>query len=1249
MLKQLTQLVKSPQLTTLTKDLFNITENTTVFLSDFTIAPLLATALKPPFVYITSTRESTLEAKTIFENCGLKAIACSNVPDMPIYTENPQIQNTELTNAVNLFMSGANDVLILPTSTLLCCIPQANKQNLTLKQNDKIKIKDLIETLEDFGFTRTQTISTPGDYTIRGDVADIFPENTKSPIRIMFFDDVVEQIKTINLQTFLSTGNLNTIQIFPITELANISNERVRQKLESLKPLATNDNTRTILNTLLTRAEKFENLTSTRWLLPFLADLKPTLDVLLNQPKPNQSDNLKLVFDRPRDILDTLRLAEKQNSARLASLLESGLLLPEHAQLFTDISTVIKDLNCAQTLSQSETIIKKPATYVAFQTTISNHDLFRTPKTISLNTLPTTNYFSAISILTPDLIRNTETHKKTVLVFTGTSRALENYLTSKGVPFNVLTREDFERCNEKSHSPSSTISAQAKEPDYIIQNQINIIYTPLSVSFELADARTVIYSVSPTPQSDHGTLAQNVFNNSISNFMLPSIGEVVVHESHGLGRYLGIKKLTLSDVERDYIVLQYDGGSFVYLPPEQTNLLSNYTGEPTRLNRIGGKDFASAKQRVRRRLKELSFKLSKLYAKRNAATPNHYDADESIMDEFARNFPHQYTPDQLLAIKDIKHDMTGYKEKETTAHPSSQPKDTSIPNPQYHYRTKVMDRLICGDVGFGKTEVSLHAVLRAVESGYQCALLCPTTILSVQHANTARKRLEQFGVRVEVLNRFRTPKETEEILRDTANGKIDLLIGTHRILSPDIKFKNLSLLILDEEQRFGVAHKEKIKQLKTNIDVITLSATPIPRTLNMAMIGIRDISNILTAPKNRNPVITYVTEESDALLTDAIIREHARGGQTLILYNNVERIEHFTAKLHKLLNKYSPNITTPDPYKPHINIAIAHGQMSSTRLENTIVATYNREIDVLVASTIIENGIDISSANTLIVIDADRLGVAQMHQLRGRVGRSTTQAFAYFTFNSNKEPSEISRQRLLAIQSHSGHGSGMDIAMRDLKLRGAGDLLGAKQSGHIEQIGFDMYCKILRQVAKENKMINNSSHTTTPEYNPDSNTETNNANPFDLQQDNNPELPDPVLDISLNSFIPQTYIESESERLKIYRAISEINSRQDCDKILIHLADIYGKPPTEVKNIVIIGLTHSLAKNKSIKHIRQNKSECRIIFHSNIDQHQTIKTITKTLQDKNCQTQINFHQKENLHLSLKTPTLGNLITFLETI
>jgi len=974
-IKQLTKLINNIQLDETTNFLSNATANTNISIDDLAISPLIASNIGRPFVYVTTSGEGVDEATAIFKNLGFNVVSCNVEPDMPLYTDARQ-SNNELYDAVNAFKGGRADILVLNSSTLLACVPTIESEKLNFQINEKMDIRKTVSTIEDFGYVRVGRVTREGDFSQKGDVVDIWLLDAGSPIRIMFFGDTVEAVKKIDSDDFSTIESIKDIQIKPITSFTNISPELVRKKLESIKPA--HENTKSIIKSLQVRLDKNGNIGDVKWLTPFLFSQASILSSIRNTTSI-------VVFERPREILESLKNHEQQNHARLASLIDGGLLLDEHQSMFSNVSTLIKEL---------EDII-----CIGFG---GKDKLFKTENIFSIKTLLTANYFSALGVLTPDIIRNVETHKKTVIVFVGNSKSLENYLSSKGVHFHVSNLSDIK------------------------QNAINIIYQTLGVSFEIAGSNLVVYSITTPSKATKNETPRKVSG----DFVMPNIGEVVVHEFHGLGRYLGIKNLRLGSEDKDYMVLQYDGGAFVYVPLEQVGILSNYHGEPSRLNRIGGKDFADAKQRVRRRLKELSFKLGELYVKRAKVRPNIYDCDEQTMEEFFNAFHFQYTIDQLKAIDDIKNDMTG---------------------------DKVMDRLICGDVGYGKTEVALHAAFRAIMSGYQVAMLCPTTILSVQHANTAKNRLGKFGVRVEVLNRFKTESETREILDGLKSGAVDMVIGTHRLLSGDVRYKNLSLLILDEEQRFGVSHKEKIKTIKSNIDVLTLSATPIPRTLNMALVGLRDISNITTPPINRSAIMTYVSEYSDELVLDAILRETGRRGQVLILYNNVKGIDVYANRIKRILHNAGQNLI----------IEIIHGQMTPTRMEDTIIRTYNKEIDVLIASTIVENGIDIATANTFIAVDADRLGVAQMHQLRGRVGRSNVQAYAYFTYQKNKEISEISTKRLDAISKFAGLGSGYNIAMRDLQIRGAGDLLGAEQSGHIDQVGFEVYMKILKEIAAE--------------------------------------------------------------------------------------------------------------------------------------------------------------------------------------
>lgn len=608
------------------------------------------------------------------------------------------------------------------------------------------------------------------------------------------------------------------------------------------------------------------------------------------------------------------------------------------------------------------------------------------------------NYHSAVSLLADELRTLTN---QTVLVFTGATKTAENYLRSKKIDF-IITKGT------------------------IIPHCINLIPESFPASLQIND----LYVYSLTNNSTAKTAAATqLLTQTQHEFVMPLVGECVVHSLHGIGRFLGVKQLDLlgDGTLRDYLALQYDGGTMVYVPTDKTDVLSNYVGEPTRLHKIGGQDFANAKQRVRRRLRELSFKLSELYQQRASIKRPPYEIFADQVAAFAGSFPHELTTDQQKVMTDIYHDLQS---------------------------EKLLDRLVCGDVGYGKTEIAFRTAFAAIMNGYQVVLLCPTTILSMQHWQNAHNRFSQFGIRTAVFNRLISAKDQARTLQDLKDGQIDFLIGTHKLLSlTAANFHHLGLLILDEEQRFGVEAKEKIKKLTPNIDVLTLSATPIPRTLNLSLLGLRDISVITTPPKDRLPVITQVSEFAWDLLWAAIDTELARGGQVIILYNVVKNMADFTAKVKVRYPK----------------TAFVHGQMSASQIEQTINAVYEHDIDVIIASTIIENGIDLTTANTLFVINADRLGIAQMHQLRGRVGRGATQAYAYFTYAKADLVSDDAMERINAIKNFYSTGAGFNIAMRDLEIRGSGEVLGANQSGHIEEIGVEAFAQILAEIAAENQ------------------------------------------------------------------------------------------------------------------------------------------------------------------------------------
>ncbi|MDE5896534.1 MAG: transcription-repair coupling factor, partial [Clostridia bacterium] len=605
-------------------------------------------------------------------------------------------------------------------------------------------------------------------------------------------------------------------------------------------------------------------------------------------------------------------------------------------------------------------------------------------------------------------------------------------------------------------------------------------------------------------------------------FLAPEVGDYAVHEKYGVGKITGTKKIETTDGVKEYVALAYQGGDCLYVPVEQMDVLSKYMGgDDPALSKIGGGELERVKARVRASLKKMAFDLKNLYAERQEQKGYVFPEYPEMNEEFAAAFPYEETPDQLTSYEEIKEDMCS---------------------------PKVMDRLLCGDVGFGKTEVALRAAYLCILAGRQVALMCPSTVLSEQHFRTANERMKDFGVRVASLNRFRSEKEQALILARLEKGEIDLVVGTHRLLSKDVKFRDLGLLILDEEQRFGVEHKEKIKNYKRDVDCLTMTATPIPRTLHLSLSGIRDISTIQTPPHARLPVQTYVAEETETLVRDACVREIARKGQVFVLYNRVESIHAYAKRLTEIV--------------PEARVAVAHGRMDKNELERNVFAFYRGEYDVLVTTTIIENGIDLPNANTLVVIDADRLGISQLYQLRGRVGRGARLAHAYFTYKPERVMTENAAERLKAIMQFTELGSGFKIAMRDLEIRGAGNVLGAEQHGHMDKVGYELYAKILKEELTGERQ----------------------------------ESVD--LDIKATAFIPERYVESNAGRMDCYKQIAEIRSAADYKRVCVSMEEQYGPLPPETLNLLVIAVMKSYAAKFRVRKISVDKKGGALEFVS---------------------------------------------------
>jgi len=621
----------------------------------------------------------------------------------------------------------------------------------------------------------------------------------------------------------------------------------------------------------------------------------------------------------------------------------------------------------------------------------------------------------------------------------------------------------------------------------------------------------------------------------ILNFTELKVGDYVVHENHGLGIYQGIEKIEVDKVAKDYMKISYAGGGNLYIPATQLDLIQKYASadaKTPKLNRLGGQEWTKTKTRVRGAVKEIAKDLVELYAARQEKAGFVYGEDTVWQREFEEMFPFEETEDQLLAIDAVKRDMES---------------------------TKIMDRLICGDVGYGKTEIAIRAAFKAVQENKQVVYLVPTTVLAQQHYNTFVQRMKEFPVRVDLMCRFRSNAQQKKTIEDTKRGLVDIIIGTHRVLSDDLEYKDLGLLIIDEEQRFGVQHKEKIKKLKENIDVMTLTATPIPRTLHMSLIGIRDMSVLEEAPNDRMPIQTYVMEYNDEMVREAIQRELSRQGQVYYVYNKVKDIDEITAKIQKLV--------------PEANVAYAHGQMKEHKLESIMLDFINGEIDVLVSTTIIETGLDISNANTMIIHDADQLGLSQMYQLRGRVGRSNRMAYAFLMYRRDKLLREVAEKRLAAIREFTDLGSGFKIAMRDLEIRGAGNLLGAEQHGHMEAVGYDLYCKMLNEAVKHLKgELEEEPYTTT-------------------------------VDLNVDAFIPSSYIANEYQKLDIYKRIASIENEDEKDDMLEELIDRFGDVPKKVQQLLNVAMLKALAHSVYVVSIEQKGTSLKVVMYEKAKVH----------------------------------------------
>ena len=966
----------------------------------------------------------------------------------------------------------------------------------------------LSEKLIALGYEKTYQVESSGQFSIRGGIIDIFDLTEENPYRIELWGDEVDSIRSFDVLSQRSIERLNSVTVYPAAEFV-LEEDRLRKGMEKLEAEAAAQEKlfrdahnpeaahRIVQQTKSLREEIFEfksmvNLES--YIHYFYEDTVTMVDIFQNMERLDGRKNLLFFLEEPARIKEHAAAVELEFGDSMSQRALKGYCLPGQMDLLCGFDQVLGSLCKSPLVSLS--ILDTRLNWLKSQMTM--HVPAR-------NVAPYNNSFET-------LVKDLKQYRKNgyrVLLLSG-SRTRAKRLA-----------EDL-RENE--------VSAVYTEDPFreVLQGEVLTYYGHVGKGFEYPFLKFVVISESDIFGVEKKKKKRKLYQGQrIADFNELKVGDYVVHETHGLGIYRGIEKVEMEKVVKDYMKIEYRDGGNLYVLATGLDVIQKYASSDAeklpKLNKLGTKEWEKTKTKVRSAVNEIAKDLVELYALRQESKGHAFERDTVWQKEFEEMFPFEETEDQLNAIADTKADMES---------------------------AKIMDRLVCGDVGYGKTEIAIRAAFKAVQEGKQVVYLVPTTILAQQHYNNFVQRMKDFPVRVDLLSRFRTAAEIKQTLTDLQKGFVDIVIGTHRVLSQDVKFKDLGLLIVDEEQRFGVAHKEKIKKLKENVDVLTLTATPIPRTLHMSLIGIRDMSVLEEAPEERLPIQTYVMEYNEEMVREAIVRELSRGGQVYYVYNRVNNIADVAAFVAKLV--------------PEANVAYAHGQMKEHELEKIMLEFIEGDIDVLVSTTIIETGLDISNANTMIIHDSDNLGLSQLYQLRGRVGRSNRNAYAFLMYKRDKMLKEVAEKRLAAIKEFTDLGSGYKIAMRDLEIRGAGNLLGVKQHGHMEAVGYDMYCKLLNEAVKNLKGIRTITDFTT------------------------------TVDMDVDAFIPASYIVNEVQKLDIYKRIAGIETAKDRDDMKDELLDRFGAIPRSVDNLLRIALIRVSAHKLFITEVK-GKNE-KIVF-----------------------------------------------------
>ena len=1079
-------------------------------------------------------------------------------PNFEIRFHNINSLETNLENhrieIMNRLISNEKFIIITTASALSkkLSTPKFFKSHyIYIDENSEVNLNELTERLIKMHYDRVDFVEAKGQFSIRGSIFDIYPVNFKNPVRIELFGDDVDSIRSFDINSQRSVEKLQSVELIPAKEMvlskADVDNiltglKKDIEKLQKLKLFGKDIEKST---------EKFYkiyddlkmnyHISNMDLISPYIkkGSFSTLLDYLSQDSIVCTEDILK-IYDRNLEI-------ENLFHENVLFSIENAEILDSHKDILIPFEKILNRI--------------KEFSIVNFTQLLKRTKIINPKSIVNLKTVETEVFNRKFDMLFQSLKYKLQRGYK-IIIFAGSlekANNLKEILNSENINCNIF--EDLEFELKSSILGISTLNLESGF-EYPIQKVLFLTH------------KEIYGTVKKTSKKSKKKSKENLLDYTDLN-----VGDFVVHENHGIGEYRGIEQIDVDGMVKDHILILYKGNDKLYIPTDQMNLIQKYIGKDgyrPKLNKLGSSEWVKTKTRAKKVLDEIALDLVQLYAKRDKIRGFAFSEDTSWQKEFEDSFIYEETYSQLRAINEIKRDMEQFKP---------------------------MDRLLCGDVGYGKTEVALRAAFKAMMDDKQVAFLVPTTILAQQHYNTARERIGDFPLEVEMISRFRSPLKQKEILKNVKNGKVNLLIGTHKLLSNKLEFKDLGLLIIDEEQRFGVKHKEALKKIKENIDVLSLSATPIPRTMQMSLVGIRDMSILDDAPEERVTIATFVLEYNDSVIREAIYKELNRGGQVYFVYNRIKDMDKMYIELSKLI--------------PDARIAMAHSKLTNKELENIMYDFQEGEYDILLCTTIIETGMDIKNCNTMIIYDADKMGLSQLYQLKGRIGRSTRRAYAYFTYEKDKVLTEISEKRLMAIRDFSEFGSGFKIAMRDLELRGAGNILGETQSGHIEPIGYEMYVRMLeesiRTVKGETLQIKNQT----------------------------------TIELSVDAYIPSSYIGDSNQKIDMYRKIAEISSREDFNEIYDELTDRFGDVPTTVLNVMNVSYLKSISTNLSfIKIIDRDKS---VVFKFEQTNREILELIGR-ISDKFFK-RIAFNMNENAELifNYEKNKLTESIEFVENL